>query len=162
HLVAVAQPLSAPQIDQYYKEHQSIYAVPERRDVRILKTANAATAAAAKREISAGRSFASLADRASIKQPLHASHGLVVDLKPEDYKEPKLTSAIFHAKLNTLVGPVEVLNLGSFVFEVKSRKPARERSLAEVEKQLREEVISLAHKRVLTQFVQAWAAGCTA
>jgi hypothetical protein len=161
HLRSLVPVTTAAAIHSYYRDHQSTYAVLKRRNVKILRTTTRAEAFVARREIAAGKSFSSVARATKVAQPAHAINALVLELKPGTYAEPKLSKAIFAAKLNMLSGPVTI-RLGSYVFEAKSQTPGHERPLEQVEAQIRGEIAKEAQTRTLAEYIRSWKGRWTA
>jgi PPIC-type PPIASE domain len=155
HLRSLVPVTTAASIRSYYRDHQSTYAVLKRRNVKILRTTTRAEAFVAKREIASGKSFVSVARATKVAQPAHAINALVLELKPGTYAEPKLSKAIFAAKLDTLTGPVTI-RLGSYVFEAKSQTPGYERPLKQVEAQIRGEIAKEAQTRTFAAYMNSW------
>ena len=158
-------PISSARIAEYYKAHASQYVTPEQRDLRIVRVKTEAGAAAIKRELATGTTFASaaralVAHYPRLQQPYTSKEGLVRGLKPGVFNEKPLNDAIFRAKAHRLVGPVQVTFAfpGWFVFEVTKIVPARPKPRAQVEAALRRELPQRLYQEQLVSFVKAWRA----
>ena len=109
-----------------------------------------------KSEIAAGKSFASVASKLpAAHQPYFSKHGLVLDYQPGLYSETPLDHAIFAAKPNVLSGPVGI-SLGYYVFEVKRTLPPHQKTLAQVQATIRQELPKILYKQVLVEFIKGW------
>jgi foldase protein PrsA len=173
HVKAKEHAPTAAQIAAYYSVHRRKFAVPEGRDVRILRTTTKAGAANAYRELKAGRSFAEVAAQLSqIGQPIGASHGIVKDLLPGVYEEKPLNDPIFSATLHRLYGPLQITaahktiapetNSGFFIFEVTKTIAPRQTPLAKVSSKIAEELLTSQKTRVLGGFIASFRARWTA
>jgi hypothetical protein len=157
-LTAPFAALSSTQLRSYYESHKQIYAVPEQRDLWIVRLASAGAAARIKREIAAGKTFASAA-RGLPRQPQASVHGFVSRYKWGDFREPVLSRAIFAAKLRTLEGPVWVSDIyGYFIFEVLRDYPSHQRPFAQVERKVLAELPGKLRQERLASFSRAWTA----
>jgi foldase protein PrsA len=143
------------EVARYYKEHLATFAVPERRDLNIIRAKTRAAAEKIKREIASGRTFASEAKASRLTQPIFSFHGAVRGLKPGDYSQSSLDEAIFHAKRNALSGPVGI-SLGWYVFEVKAIHRGRQKPLAEVARAIRHLLPELREQHDLVAFTTRW------
>jgi parvulin-like peptidyl-prolyl isomerase len=160
-------PATNAEVGAYYAAQRSQYTIPAGRDVRILRTTTAASAARAKEQIQSGKSFAAVVKELStIGQPITAAHGEIADLSPTLFGEKVLNDAIFSAKLNQLSGPVRVVashrdiapesGSGYFIFEVKSIVPAKQTPLGAVRNGIAEELTKAQKERTISSFIIAF------
>ena len=150
--------LSKARLRSYYESHPQLYAVPAQRDLRIVRVASAGAAERIKREIAAGRSFASAA-RGLPRQPWTSVHGYVSHYKPGDYHEPILNDAIFAAKLHALEGPLLLADgYGYFIFDVLREYPSHQRPFAQVQRKVLAELPGKLRQERLASFSSAWTA----
>jgi foldase protein PrsA len=160
-------PATSAQVAAYYAAHRSQYAIPEGREVRILRTTTKAAAISAKQELQSGKSFAALVKQFStVGQPLTAKHGEIADLKPTLFGEKTLNQAIFSAPLNRLSGPVRVIathkdipaesGSGYYLFEVTRIVPGSQTPLGAVRNSIAEELTKAQKEHTITSFVLAF------
>ena len=109
----------------------------------------------AKREIASGKSFATVAKKIPLQQPIFSKDGAVLNYEPGMYREEPLDHAIFAAKPNVLSGPVAI-NLGYYVFEVKRTYPAQQKTLAQSEAAIKAELPQSLYLQALTSFITKW------
>jgi len=124
---------------RYYNAHIANFVVPERRDLRILHTPTAITADRARHELESGKSFASLAKRQPVAQPIDTHNGLLIGLIPNFFSEKPINDAIFAARPNVLMGPVRI-SLGYYLFEVLHVHATYRRPLAEVREAIKRQL----------------------
>jgi PPIC-type PPIASE domain len=157
-LLAPLGALSRARLRSYYESHKHVYAVPAQRDLGIVRVASARAAARIKREIAAGRTFASAA-RGLPRQPQTSVHGFVSRYESGDFREPVLNEAIFAARPHVLEGPVLVSALyGYFIFEVLRDYPSHQRPFAQVERKVLAELPGKLRQERLASFVRRWSA----
>jgi foldase protein PrsA len=160
-------PASSTEVSAYYDAHRRKFAVPEGRDVRMIRTTTRAPAIKAKQEIQSGKSFATVAKEFSaIAQPITAKNGEVRDLKPELFQEKALKDSIFTARLNRLYGPVQVTarhktiapesGSGFFVFEVTRIIPASQTPLGQVRDSIARGLTERQKNQTLAGFIAAF------
>jgi hypothetical protein len=121
------------QIAAYYREHQSLFAVPERRDYNIVETFKESAIKQAKREIDSGESFKRVAHRLTIDPVAH--DGIRLNIPRGDLSNP-LEREIFSAKPGVLVGPRQVA--AYYVFKVLRTYPAHKQRIARAEASIRQ------------------------
>jgi hypothetical protein len=86
--------LTHARIARYYQEHKASYAMPQLRDLHIVRTQSEASAEQVRRQIQAGQSFASVVKQvASVPQPIDSHEGLLLGLAPKFFTEPVLAKA---------------------------------------------------------------------
>jgi foldase protein PrsA len=160
---AQASHVGAAAIAAYYKAHISQYSQPERRDIELVLTKTAATAATAKSAISGGTSFASVAKQYSI-DPTTKSTGGVEDGVEQGEETPTLSTAIFNAPIGTLEGPLKTA-FGYYVFEVTKSIPKSVESLASETTTIKDQLVSAAQTaavdKLRNSFVKKWQARTT-
>lgn len=144
-------------IARYYAQHKRSYALPEQRDLYILRTVSEASAKKARQEIEAGKSFASLANASALPQPVHTENGFLKGLTPGYFSEPVLSDAIFKAPLHVLSGPVKI-SLGYYDFEVTKITPPHQKTLAEVRGSLQKQLPEQLRQETLAKAAGAFKA----
>lgn len=157
-LLAPLSALSKAQLRAYYERHRQVFAVAQQRDLGIVRVASAGAARRIKREIAAGRTFASAAHGLP-RQPQASIHGFVPRYEWRDFRQPVLNKAIFAARPHVLEGPLRVSPLyGYYVFEVLHDYPRHQPPFAQVEgKVLAQLPVKLRRER-LASFSRSWAA----
>ncbi len=143
---------TATLVERYYQQHKASYALPEQRDLHIIRTASQAAARKALGEIRSGRSFSSIAKQITIPQPIGTKNALLLALAPKGFSEPLLAEAIFKARPKVLSGPIKI-SLGYYVFEVTRIHPPHRRTLAEVRGTLERRLPELLRNQTLSGFV---------
>jgi foldase protein PrsA len=146
--------VSQAQIARYYDEHESLYEVPESRELEIVHANGKSEALKAKKELAGGESFATVAK--TLPEPaLFSKAGVIAAYEPDLYHQAPLNNAILAAKPNVLSGPVRIF-LGYYVFEVKRIVPAVVKPLAQVEDTIRQALPKLLYKRAFAAWVKSW------
>jgi foldase protein PrsA len=154
--VAHATPrITRARVARYYDEHEDRYAIPQERDLRIIRTTSAAAAAKVRAEVQSGKSFGSVLKHIALPQPIGTNAGVLLGLAPNQFSEPVLNDAIFKARPHAIVGPVKI-SLGYYVFEVTRVIPAHQEPLARVEATIRQKLPEELHRRALASFVTAF------
>lgn len=141
-------PVAPAEVAAYYRAHRRRYAVPLRREIEITNRKTAALAERVKREVAAGRSFASLATREIVALPSWPG---------EPYARDHLDPAIAAAKLGILSGPVKQ-RVDYFVFEVKRVEPASYEPLAKARAAIAAQLTAERHHRAEAGFLSEWQA----
>ena len=129
HAAASSSEVNGSQVAAYYSGHRAAFGARETRDVQLILTASAAAARAARREIEAGRSFATVADASTIEAVGKRSGGLFTGVEPGE-RTPPLDRAIFHATPGELSGPVKTV-VGYYLYEVTAVHHVPARTLRE-------------------------------
>jgi foldase protein PrsA len=142
-------------VASFYEAHKRNYAVPELRDLHIIRTVSESAAQKVLSELRSGRSFASIAKEAPPSQPIGSKDGLLRELPPNGFSQAKLIDSIFRAPLKKLEGPVRI-PLGYYVYEVIHITPAHRRTLAEVRATLATQLPEEVHKERLAAFVRSF------
>jgi len=139
----VPQPTQA-QIEQYYNDHQSDYAVPEQAKVRhiliqVPEGADAKTDAAAKakaesilKQLEAGGSWIALAKKYSDDPGSKNNGGEIGTVKRNDQMVPEFLNAVFTQKVND-IEIVRSKAYGYHIIQVESRQTAHTQPLSEVQ-----------------------------
>jgi len=155
-------PVSAADVAAYYAHHPDSYAtVPELRDVQLARTQTQARGNLVREELEGGKTFAQVVKEKGVSEADFSIEGLVLELRPTEYGEPNLNHAIFEAKPNELLGPIQTV-YGFFVFEVKAIHPARLKPLSEVAGSIREQLSRSREEQAIARFVEQWHAKWTA
>jgi foldase protein PrsA len=140
------------QITKYYNENKSKYGTPEKRNVQIILTKTEAAAASAKKEVESGKSFASVAKKASIDPTSKANGGLLKEVVKGE-EEAALDKAIFSTAKNVLSGPVKT-PFGYYVFEVLSTTAGTQQPLSKVQATVKQQLTSTGEQSALTKFTK--------
>jgi foldase protein PrsA len=151
----VAQGKGSPtkaEIAKYYKENQSRFGTPEKRNVRIILTKTEAQAASAKKEVQSGKSFASVAKSKSI-DPTSKANGGELKSVVKGEEEKALDEAIFSAKKGVLGGPVKT-PFGSYIYEVTGTTPGSSQTLAQSESSIKQQLTATKQQTALSKFVK--------
>jgi foldase protein PrsA len=143
---------SKAEIEKYYKENQSRFGMPEKRNVSIILTKTEAQANEAKKEIESGKSFASVAKSKSIDPTSKAAGGELKGVV-KGQEEAALNKAIFSAPLNKLSGPVKT-PFGYYIYEVKSSTPGTQQTLAQSEASIKQQLTATTQRAALSKFVK--------
>lgn len=117
------------QIQAYYKTHTSQFGTPETRSIRIIRTNDAKTAAAAKKALDSGQSWATVAKQYSVDTATKNNGGLLTGVT-KGQEEQALDTAAFSAPANKVLGPIHG-TFGYYVFEVTGIKPSNQQTLAQ-------------------------------
>jgi foldase protein PrsA len=117
------------QIQAYYKSHLSQFGTPETRDIRIVRTNDAKTAAAAKAALDHGQSFAVVAKKYSVDSTTKNKGGQLKGVT-KGQQERALDEASFSAVTNKVLGPIHG-TFGYYVFEVTKITKSTQQSLAQ-------------------------------
>jgi foldase protein PrsA len=123
------------EIASYYNAHKASYGSAEKLNLRIVLAKTQANANAAKAALQSGQSWDAVAKKYSIDPTTKDTGGLLkgITAKQED---AALSKAAFSAPLNQLQGPVKG-QFGYYVFEVLSKTPATQQSLAQATKAIK-------------------------
>lgn len=150
-VVAGAEPVTEQAIADFYAAHQKRFAVPEKRDLRIVLTKHKAEADRALAALTAGRSWKAVAKRYSIDD-LSKSAGGRLPGQYEGTLDRKLDKAVFGARKHKLVGPVKT-QYGYYVFIVTRVTAAHRRTLAQSRKTIKETLEAEAQQKLLDLWV---------
>ena len=132
--------VSQADIQSYYNNHLSQFGSQETRDMKIVLATSAANAAAAKKALSSGQSWATVVKKYST-DPTTKSTGGVLKGVTKQQEDTALASASFSAPVNKLLGPVKG-QFGYYVFEVTKITPATQQTLAEATPVIKQQLSS--------------------
>jgi foldase protein PrsA len=141
--------LTGAQVANYYKRHEERFIAPERRDIEAIMTYHLGPLKAAKREIEAGKDFMTVANRVN-EEPEEA--GLRLGLTRGKEKKRYLRD-YFAAPAHVLVGPLKEILY--YIFEVRKIVPARQKTLAEVQGQVRQQLVAGSQRQLLSDILDA-------
>lgn len=128
--------LNEAAIARYYRTHKASFEIPEKRDVRVVRTWTHSAIAGAMAEVRHGKSIAEVAKRVSIDKPSNEQGGLIAGVV-RGQQEAGLDQAIFKAKLHKLTGPLH-LRKRYYAFEVDKITPASIKPFKQIEGEVRE------------------------
>ncbi len=140
------------QVEKYYKEHQSQFGTPEKRNVKIILTKTEAEANEAKKEIESGKSFASVAKSKSI-DPTSKNNGGELKGVAKGQEEKALDEAIFSAPKGKLGGPVKT-PFGYYIYEVTGSTAGNQQSLAQAKSTIKQQLAAQNQQQGLSKFVK--------
>jgi hypothetical protein len=153
HRLASARSAIAPaRVLAYYRRHRGQFVAGERRDIKAIMNSSRAKVVEAKRELQAGRRFASVAERynQSIEGGLRLGRARGAGKKryEKDY---------FAAPPHVLVGPLhEILY---YIFEVMSIRPGYQKTLTQAEPAIRQRLAAHDESAILLQaYERKWRA----
>lgn len=156
HALAAAQAKVTPaQVAAYYASHRQRFAVSETRTVQITNRKSTAQGEQVRREVAAGKSFASISQRVVMQRPAKLGMG-AVDAK-DMLELDTLERAIFSAPQGVLSGPVK-FRVDYYVFEVRKIAPATYLPLRAVAGAIARQLASERRQANLARFVGAWRA----
>ena len=140
------------EVQKYYNEHKSSFGTPEKRKVEIILTKTEAAAAAAKKEVESGKSFASVAKKVSIDPTSKASGGLLPAVI-KGQEEKALDTAIFSSTKNKLEGPIKT-PFGYYLFEVLGTTTGSQQTLAQAQSSIKQQLTATQQQAAFTKFVK--------
>jgi foldase protein PrsA len=146
--------VSDAQIANYYNKNKSRFAIPEKRDIRIVLTKTEAKAKQAKARLDKGESFKKVAADLSIDQGTRDHGGLLAGV-PKGQQEQALDKATFAAPKGKIVGPVKT-QFGYYVFEVTKITPGSQQTLDEAKASIKQLLISTNQQNKLNAFVKTF------
>lgn len=152
HVVKSKGTPTEAQIAKYYNENKSRFGAPEKRNLRIILTKTEAQAAAAKKEVESGKSFASVAKKVSIDPTSKANGGLLSGVT-KGQEEKALDGAVFTAKKGVLSGPIKT-PFGYYVFEVLGSTAGSQQSLAKAKASIKQQLTATQQQTALSKFVK--------
>jgi parvulin-like peptidyl-prolyl isomerase len=123
-------------IQNYYNSHSSQFGTQETRKMRVVLAKNQADALAAKKALSSGQSWTTVAKKYSTDPTTKNSGGLLNSVTKQQ-ADPALAPVAFSAPVNKLMGPIKG-QFGYYVFEIIQITPATHQSLAQVSAQIRQ------------------------
>ena len=128
------------QIQSYYNAHSSQFGTQDSRNIRVVLAKNAADAAAAKKALDSGQSWAKVAKKYSTDPTTKNTGGLLTGVT-KSQADPALASVAFTAPLNQITGPVKG-QFGYYVFDVIKDTPATHQSLAQATPLIKQQLTS--------------------
>lgn len=149
--IASAPAVTQAQIAAYYAAHRSSFLVPERREARFTNRKTRPEIMQLKREIEAGRSITSPAQR-KVGELFTSAR-----VPPGDPYE----QAIDSGKLHRVAGPFK-LGADEWLYEVVKIIPGRQRTLAEVAGSIGRRLTSERTNAAVAAFTSAWTSRWTA
>jgi foldase protein PrsA len=144
--------VSDAQIANYYNKNKSRFAVPEKRDLRIVLTKTEAKANEAKKALDSGQSFKTVAPKFSIDQGSRDNGGVLAGV-PKGQQEKALDAATFSASKGKISGPVKT-QFGYYVFEVTKITPGTQQTLAQSKASIKQLLVSQQQQTKLAAFVK--------
>lgn len=151
---AAAATVTDAVVDAHHAEHGNI-PIPERRDLRLVRTRSRADAVAAKRTLLAGAGWAAVARRYSIGAGTDA--GARLPNVTSEAIPPALAARVFRAPPRRIIGPVKT-RFGYFVARVTRVHPGGEMSPARSRTIYRDSLIAEAQTEAMDRFVQEYRA----
>jgi foldase protein PrsA len=140
------------QIEKYYAANPERYGVPEKRNLEIILTKGLTEAAAAKKEVESGKSFASVAKAKSIDPTTKDKGGVLTGVvKGEEQKA--LDTAIFSTSPHVLTGPIKTV-FGYYVFEVTGTVAGTKQTLAQAKSSIKQQLTATQQQGALSKFVK--------
>jgi foldase protein PrsA len=146
--------VSDKEIADYYNKNKDRFAVPEKRDIRIVLTKTEAKANQAKQALDSGQSFKSVAAKYSIDQGTRDSGGLLPAV-PKGQQEKALDDATFSAPMGKIEGPVKT-QFGYYVFQVDKITKGSQQSLDQSKASIKQLLVSQKQQKVLNDFVKQY------
>jgi foldase protein PrsA len=144
--------VSDAQIANYYNKNKSRFAVPEKRDLRIVLTKTEAKANEAKKLLDSGQSFKTVAPKYSIDQGSRDNGGVLAAV-PKGQQEKALDAATFSASKGKISGPIKT-QFGYYVFEVTKITPGSQQTLAQSKASIKQLLVSQQQQTKLAAFVK--------
>jgi foldase protein PrsA len=128
------------QITAYYAKNKASLTTPATRDIHLIETKTAATAATVKAQLAGGATYATLAPKYSIDPTSKGVGGKLVGVRPGELNT-QLSAAIFAAKTGVVNGPLKTA-FGYYVFTVDSETPAKVPTQAQATTQIKAAITS--------------------
>jgi foldase protein PrsA len=144
--------VSDAQIANYYNKNKSRFAVPEKRDLRLVLTKTEAKAKEAKKLLDSGQSFKTVAPKYSIDQGSRDNGGVLAGV-PKGQQEKALDAATFSASKGKITGPIKT-QFGYYVFEVTKITPGTQQTLAQSKASIKQLLVSQQQQTKLDAFVK--------
>jgi foldase protein PrsA len=126
------------EIQSYYNSHASQFGTQESRNIRVVLAKDQADANAAKKALTSGQSWTTVAKKYST-DPTTKNTGGLLNGVTKSQADPALASVAFTAPLNTIEGPVKG-QFGYYVFDVIKDTPATHQSLAQATPLIRQQL----------------------
>jgi foldase protein PrsA len=144
--------VSDAQITAYYAKNKKRFAVPERRDLRIVLTKGKAKAQQAKRALQSGRSWSAVTKQYSVDKASKTKGGKVPGVT-KGSQEKALDKAVFKASKNKLVGPVKT-QFGYYVVEVTKVSEPSQQSLTQAKQAIKRQLATEQQQKALQAFAK--------
>ena len=136
--IAKVKPVTDKDVAAYYKKHKRQFFQTQRRDVRVVLTRTLARAYAAIAALRRGRFWKSVAKKYSIDRRRSTAAGSSGASRGEARSGPSATP-LFRAPKDALRGPVKA-RFGYYVFRVMEIHPARQLTLKQASRTIRQEI----------------------
>jgi foldase protein PrsA len=153
HILGQAPAVTPAQVAAYYQQNKQRFAVPEQREAAVINRKTKAEVDRLKREVLAGKSLISDAQR-------RAHEGIVTISRPPSGGE-MFAQALYAAKANRLEGPIRK-GADYVLFKIKRILPATYKPLAEVHDEIQTQLTSQRQQTALTAYTtslaQHWSA----
>ena len=146
--------ISDQAIADFYAKNEAKFVQPEKRDLRVVLTKDAAHARSARNALDAGQSWKSVTQRFSIDDQTKAAAGKL-PAQAKGALDKTLDDAVFSADKNKVVGPLKT-QFGYFVFEVTGVTPGSKQSLDEAKGSIKQTLQSQNQQKSLDTFVKAF------
>ncbi len=141
-------------IADFYAKNQAKFVQPEKRDLRVVLTKDAAHAAQAKSALDAGQSWKSVTKRFSIDDQTKAAAGKL-PAQSKGALDKTLDDAVFSADQNKVTGPLKT-QFGYFVFEVTGVTPGSKQTLDQAKGSIKQTLQQQNQQKSLDKFVKAF------
>ena len=141
-------------IAAYYNKNKARFAVPEKRDIRIVLTKDEAQAKAAKKALDEGQSWSAVAKKYSTDAGTKNTGGLLSAV-PKGQQEKALDDATFAAKQGVISGPVKT-QFGYYVFEVAKITPGSQQTLDQEKESIRQLLSQQQQQDKLNAFIKTF------
>jgi foldase protein PrsA len=146
--------ISDQAIADFYAKNQAKFVVPEKRDLRVVLTKDAAHAAQAKSALDAGQSWKAVTKRFSIDDQTKAAAGKL-PAQSKGALDKTLDDAVFSADQNKVTGPLKT-QFGYFVFEVTGVTPESKQTLDQAKDSIKQTLQQQNQQKTLDTFVEAF------
>jgi foldase protein PrsA len=128
------------EIQNYYNSHSSQFGAQESRNIRVVLAKTQADAAAAKKALGSGQSWAAVAKKYSTDPTTKNTGGLLNGVTKQQ-ADPALAAVAFSAPENQVMGPVKG-QFGYYVYDVIKVTPATHQTLAQATTLIRQQLTS--------------------
>jgi foldase protein PrsA len=141
-------------IADFYAKNETKFVQPEKRDLRVVLTKDAAHARQARSALDAGQSWKAVTNRFSIDEQTKATAGKL-PAQAKGALDKQLDDAVFSAGQNKVMGPLKT-QFGYFVFEVTGVTPGSKQSLDQAKDTIKKTLQSQNQQKALDRFVKAF------
>jgi len=155
-LQSTVKPPTDAQIKAYLAANAKQYATPETRDLRLVKTADQATAQKAYAALAAGGSWVAIAKQYSTDAQTKASGGVVSGATLVT-QPPEFGNTVFKVKSGTLLKPIKT-SLGWYVVKVQKITPAAAPNLATLKPQIQQQLEQTNQNNAIEAFKKSFQA----